>query len=143
MDLLRRITALFLASIFFILSTSFTFYKTFCEDGCQTEISLINSSDSCCTSKSSDAEDSCHEEEVHEDECCGVEQVVIKFDGDVDSYVPQKIDFSKIWVDVHKPNTFFDETLIYSSKEVRWNRGPPKLSVPGRLVLLRKCVLVI
>lgn len=143
MELVKRIATLCMAVVFFTLSTSFSYYKSFCEDGCQSNISLIESFDNCCKSKSENLKDSCHQEDVHEDDCCGVEEVVIKYDGDYDFSSQEKFVFSSLWILKHQSYFSFNSNLVSTAIQVNNYRGPPKISKPGRMVLLQKSVLVI
>lgn len=142
MEFLKRTISFVLAVVMLLLSTSFTYYKSFCEEGCSTEISLVKDSHDCCSEDVSQ-EDTCHEEELKEDDCCGVDPITIKYDGKYDSFKEDDISFEQI---VSIEESFFIEfnfDVLSQEKTSISYRGPPDIWDSGRDVLLKKSVLVI
>jgi hypothetical protein len=108
-------------------------------------LSLFKGIDKCCADEKEN-EDSCHgdndEHEESEDDCCGVEQVSIAMDIDMESNQVFAFNFVSPELDIQPLYFFklsFDEVQLINEPL----RGPPLPVKSGRVLLLEKNTFLI
>lgn len=145
MNSFKKYIVLSFTFVFLFLTTGFSYYQSFCNDGCVTELSLFESIDSCCEDSSKN-EDSCHNDQEHEDsedDCCGVEQISVAMDIDMESNQVFAFNFEcheLVIEPLYNYNSSLDEASLLIDEPLR---GPPLPVKSGRVLLLEKNTFLI
>ena len=145
MSVLKRYIVLGFTFVFLFLSTGFSFYQSFCNQGCDTKVAVFGGITECCDDESEQA-DSCHEEQEHtssEDDCCGVEQISMELDFDMENTKVLAFNFNKAVVSIRQTYVYQQNLTETSLLNLDTPRGPPLPVKAGRVLLLEKNAFLI